>query len=180
MLLQNIVGGSGDKSLEKAARPCTSHLFSPGENNFFTHELRNGSSQPIIYSVRISDPDISNYGLASSELTLVSDSTELMHWVQMGKVSRPSSSIALLVKMTSRYSQARALNSCSSITLAVTLSILSSHQPAERQSNLAESRLLSDVPTQNKLKMLSTFRSCHAWLQLIKQLSGMSLNRVTS
>lgn len=83
MLLQNIVGGSGEGS--------QTMYITPGENNFFTHELRNGSSQPIIYSVRISDPDISNYGLASSELTLVSDSTELMHWVQMGKVSRPSS-----------------------------------------------------------------------------------------
>jgi hypothetical protein len=64
--------------------------ITPGENNFFTHELRNGSSQSIIYTVRITDPDISNGSIQKDEMSLVSDSSEFMHWVQLGKVSRPS------------------------------------------------------------------------------------------
>lgn len=73
LLVNNLIGGEGEGS--------TTMYITPGENNFFTHELRNGSSQSIIYTVRITDPDVSNGCLKNDELTLVSDSSEMMHWV---------------------------------------------------------------------------------------------------
>jgi hypothetical protein len=82
LIVNNLFGGEGQGS--------TTMYITPGENNFFTHELRNGSSQSIIYTVRITDPDVSNGSIKRDEMSLVSDSSEFMHWVQLGKVSRPS------------------------------------------------------------------------------------------
>ena len=79
-----------EKLFDKEGAGSKKIYVTPGENAFFTHVLRNGTNMRMIYTIRITDADVTLYGI-KPEMVLVTDNIELEHWVRKKKVVAPAS-----------------------------------------------------------------------------------------
>lgn len=91
-MISQVLGGSASNTLNNEQDSKTPQLsVTPGQLSFLPPlTLTNDRNQIEQYSVQIFDPDQELLGSNSaSEMSLVTDPSELTHWVSLGKCKRP-------------------------------------------------------------------------------------------